>query len=160
MEELCQWFPLVAQRILNNVDDLALISFKEAGRNNAEFLGKGRFYWTRIIKRYNCLIGDLQEVGKTSVEIIKELAVAVHQFPLAMSRKCRNVYIALLTPVDFVQKVGKEWHPLFAGATCKFFIMSTEFDKNISDWRYDCTDYKNGFDFFMRLVKWPEIAVN
>ena len=35
----------------------------------------------------------------------------------------------------------------------KFFIMSTEFDKNISDWRYDCTDYKNGFDFFMRIVK-------
>ena len=21
------------------------------------------------------------------------------------------------------------------------------------------TDYKNGFDFFMRLVKWPKIAV-
>ena len=46
--------------------------------------------------------------------------------------------------------------PLASG---KFFIMSTEFDKNISDWRYDCTDHKNGFDFFMRLVKWPKIAV-
>ena len=42
---------------------------------------------------------------------------------------------------------------------CKFFIMSTEFDKNISDWRYDCTDWKNRFDCFMRLVKWPKIAV-
>ena len=41
----------------------------------------------------------------------------------------------------------------------KFFIMSTEFDKLISDWRYDCTDQKNGFDFYMRLVKWPKIAV-
>ena len=41
----------------------------------------------------------------------------------------------------------------------KFFIMSMEFDKNISDWRYDCTVQKNGFDFFMRLVKWPKIAV-
>ena len=38
-------------------------------------------------------------------------------------------------------------------------VPSTEFDKNISDWRYDCTDHKNGFDFFMRLVKWPKIAV-
>ena len=37
--------------------------------------------------------------------------------------------------------------------------MSTEFDKNISDWKYDCTDHKNGFDFFMRLVKWPKIAI-
>ena len=37
--------------------------------------------------------------------------------------------------------------------------MSTEFDKNISDGNYDCTDHKNGFDFFMRLVKWPKIAL-
>ena len=35
----------------------------------------------------------------------------------------------------------------------KFFIMSMEFDKNISDWSYDCTDHKNDIDFFMRLVK-------
>ena len=41
----------------------------------------------------------------------------------------------------------------------KFFIMSTEFDKNISDWSYDCTDHKNDIDFFMRLVKWPKIDV-
>ena len=41
---------------------------------------------------------------------------------------------------------------------CKFFIMSTEFDKNISDRRYDCTDHKNGNDFFMSLVKRPKIA--
>ena len=33
--------------------------------------------------------------------------------------------------------------------------MSTEFDKNISDW----TDHKNGNDFIMSLVKWPKIAV-
>ena len=32
----------------------------------------------------------------------------------------------------------------------EFFIMSTEFDKNISDWSYDCTDHKNGIEFFMR----------
>ena len=41
----------------------------------------------------------------------------------------------------------------------KFFIMSTEFDKNISDQSYDCTDHKNGNDFFTSLVKWPKIAV-
>ena len=41
----------------------------------------------------------------------------------------------------------------------KFFIMSTEFDKNISDWSHDCTDHKNGIDFFMRLVKWPKIDI-
>jgi hypothetical protein len=30
--------------------------------------------------------------------------------------------------------------------------MSTEFDKNISD-------YKNDIDFFLRLAKWPKITV-
>ena len=40
----------------------------------------------------------------------------------------------------------------------KFFIMSMEFDKNISDWNHDCTDHKNGIGFFMWLVKWPKIA--
>ena len=42
---------------------------------------------------------------------------------------------------------------------CKFFIMSTEFDKNISNWSYDCSALKNDIDFFMRLVKWPKIAI-
>ena len=41
----------------------------------------------------------------------------------------------------------------------KFFIMWAEFDKNISDWSHDCTDLKNGIDFFLRLIKWPKIAV-
>ena len=44
-------------------------------------------------------------------------------------------------------------------AFSKFFIMSTEFDKNISDLSYSCTDHKDGIDFFMRVVKWPKIAV-
>ena len=37
--------------------------------------------------------------------------------------------------------------------------MSMEFDKNISDCRHYFTDYKNDLDFFLRLVKWPKIAV-
>ena len=37
--------------------------------------------------------------------------------------------------------------------------MSTLFDKNVSDCSYDCTDHKNGIDFFVRLVKWPKIDV-
>ena len=30
--------------------------------------------------------------------------------------------------------------------------MSTEFDKNISDLSHDCTDHKNGNDFYMSLM--------
>ena len=41
----------------------------------------------------------------------------------------------------------------------KFFIISTESDENISDCSHDCTDYKNGIDFFVRLVKWPKTDI-
>ena len=34
----------------------------------------------------------------------------------------------------------------------KFFIMSLEFDKNISDWSHDCTDHKTGIDFSWDLL--------
>ena len=45
------------------------------------------------------------------------------------------------------------------GGTGKFFIISTQFDKNISDWSHDCTDHNNDNDFFMRLDKWLKIDV-
>ena len=43
MEEVNQRFPLIAQKILSNVDNESLINFKEAGQNNAKFLEKERF---------------------------------------------------------------------------------------------------------------------
>ena len=124
MEEMCQRFPLVAQKILNHIDNGALVNFKAAGRNNAEFLRKERFYWLRIIKRYNFLIGELQEiwnkvVRKSPVEIIRELAIAVNKFPQAVSKKCRKAEGWSIRSVDdFVQKLEKQWHPLFIGAAC------------------------------------------
>ena len=125
MEVLCQRFPLMALKILNHVDDQTLINFKEAGRTNADFLGQERFYWLRIIQRYNYLIGELQEVWKqvvrkTPVEIIKELAVAVHQFPKIVFRKHKAEIVSdeQISNMGFVQKIEKQWHPLFIGATC------------------------------------------
>ena len=56
---------------------------------------------------------------------------------------------------ESVGKMLDEQHSLIGN----FFIMSTEFNKNISDWSHSYTDHKNGIDFFMRLVKWPKIAV-
>ena len=60
LEELCQRFPLIAQKIMKHVDNKTLINFKEAGRNTNDFLENERFYWIRIIQRYNCLFGELQ----------------------------------------------------------------------------------------------------
>ena len=120
IEEVSQRFPSLVQKILNHVDDKTLINFKEAGRKNDLFLRNERFYWIRVIKRNNYLIGELQEVWnkvvrKTPVEMIKELAVSVHQFPHIMKKKYQN---ETLSPFEFIQKIGNHWHPLFVAATC------------------------------------------
>ena len=86
IEEISLRFPLVFKKMVSHLDDKTLTTFKEAGRITNNVLVSERFYWIRIIQRYNCLIEELQEVWKkvvrkTPVEIIKELAIAVHQFP-------------------------------------------------------------------------------
>ena len=131
MDELCQRFPSMVQKILNHVDNETLINFKEAGRDNAAFLENERFYWIRIIQRYNCLIGELQEVWRKVVrkspkEIIKELAITVHQFPKTIFKNLKSKYMPrryayeprIVSPLEFVQKLEKQWHPLFIGAAC------------------------------------------
>ena len=107
MEEVCQRFTLIAQKILNHVDNETLINFKEAGRNNAAFCGKERYYWIRIIQRYNCFTEEHQDdwkkvVSKTPLETIKELAVAVHQYFPPLTRNAE----------------GLKLHPLDIGVTC------------------------------------------
>jgi hypothetical protein len=105
MKEVSQRFPVIAQKILNHVDNETLINFKEARRNNAAFLGKERFYWIRIIQRYNCLTGIHQDdwkrvISNTPVETIKELAVAVYQVFQALSKNIESLTL----------------HPLIIGA--------------------------------------------
>jgi hypothetical protein len=140
MEELCQRFPSIAQKIMKDVDNKTLINFKEANKITYDFLEKERFYWIRIIQRYKCLIGKLQDVWekvlkKTPAEIIKELAVAVHQFPQTMFRavaldkfpqtmfrfrgfRIRTFAGESISNLDYVQSIEKYWHPLFIGAAC------------------------------------------
>ena len=126
MEELCQRFPLITKNIMNHVNNETLVNFKEAGRNNDEFLRKERLYWIRIIRRYNCLFGELHEVWKkvvrkTPVEIIKELAVALHKFPKRVCRGLENEKLSAdkqISPLTFVQKMEKNWHPLFISGAC------------------------------------------
>ena len=140
MEELCQRFPSIAQKIMKDVDNKTLINFKEANKITYDFLEKERFYWIRIIQRYKCLIGKLQDVWekvvkKTPAEIIKELAVAVHQFPQTMflavaldkfpqtmfrfrGFRIRTFAGESISNLDYVQSIEKYWHPLFIGAAC------------------------------------------
>ena len=126
MEELCQRFPLIAHKIIKHVDNKTLINFKEAGRTTNDFLENERFYWIRIIQRYNCLFGELHNVWKkvvrkTTVEIIKELAVAFHRFPKRVCRGLENEKLSAdkqICPLAFVQKMEKHWHPLFISGAC------------------------------------------
>ena len=63
MENICEWFPVITQMILNNVDDRSLINFKETSRDNDEMLKSERFYWIRIVKKYS---GNFQEFYEPS----------------------------------------------------------------------------------------------
>ena len=82
MEEVCQRFPFIAQKILNHIDNETLINFKEANRNSAAFLEKERFYWIRIIQRYNCLIGELQEACTANILLVKKATFPYLFFPI------------------------------------------------------------------------------
>ena len=63
MDELCQRFPLMVQKILNHVDNETLINFKEAGRNNSAFMENERFYWIRIFRGTIALLGNCKKSG-------------------------------------------------------------------------------------------------
>ena len=120
MENLCLRFPMLGKNILNLVEKETLVNFKEASRRNNSFLENERFYWIRIINRYNCLIGELREiwrevVSRTPTELIKELAVAVFLFPQIMKMRYQN---QTLSPLEFIQKIGKNFHPVYIVTTC------------------------------------------
>ena len=86
MEELCQRFPSIAQKIMNDVDDKTLINFKEASKITYNFLEKERFFWIRILKTYNVLYFETSKetwkkaISKTPCGIVKKLATAVITF--------------------------------------------------------------------------------
>ena len=68
-------------------------------------------------------------------------------------------FTILLTWLDHVPVV----EILLKSSSYNLVVTFSSFQRNlikkISDWMYDCTDYKNDFDFFITLVKWWKIAV-
>jgi hypothetical protein len=58
--------------IFENVNDESLVKFKETSREMSEFLVKDRFYWLRILKKYNQIFDEFSKawkmfIGKTPV---------------------------------------------------------------------------------------------
>ena len=111
---------MLGKKILNHVEDETLVNFKETCRENNFFLENERFYWIRIINHYNCLIGELHEIWRevviqTETELIKELAGSVFQFPQILKIMYQN---ETLSPLEFIQKIGFCYHPLFIVTFC------------------------------------------
>ena len=82
MEDLCQRIPCVAVMIFENVNDQSLIKSKEASSELSKFMLNERFYWLRIIMKYNKNFLEYQALWKKllekiPVDIIQQIADAV-----------------------------------------------------------------------------------
>ena len=82
MDIIVRRFPTLAVNILNNLDDQSLVKFKEADRKSFEFIIQERFYWIRILKKFNELFETSKEswnisISKTPAGFVKKLAMAV-----------------------------------------------------------------------------------
>ena len=116
MEDLCRRFPLINRNILDYVDNKSLQNFKSASRQTYKLLDQERFYWIRIIKRYNENFKKFREmwkkvITKTPVEFTKQLAIAVHNF-----FEHRSIFSFQTSDDGIVTYSKDQLHPLFIGA--------------------------------------------
>ena len=82
MDIIVRRFPTLAVNIFNNLDDQSLVKFKKADRESFEFINQERFYWIRILIKYNELFETGKEswnisISKTPAGFVKKLAMAV-----------------------------------------------------------------------------------
>ena len=85
METICKRFPHLAERIFDQVDDQSLDNCKEISVEVQEYLDNERFFWIRIIKKYQEKLKDFPKlwkpvIVKTPTEIVKQIAIAVSRF--------------------------------------------------------------------------------
>ena len=85
METIFKRFPLLGEKISNNIDDENLVTLKESSQELSKLLDYQRFYWIRIIKHYKNNLQAFQEnwmkiIDNTPIAIVKELAVATQKF--------------------------------------------------------------------------------
>ena len=85
MDIIVKRFPVLVEKISNNLDNQSLVKFKKANRENVEFMIQNRFYWIRILKNYNAFFETSKEswkksISKTPTEFIRQLAMAALHF--------------------------------------------------------------------------------
>ena len=82
MEDLCKKVPFLCKSIFEELDNQSFVNFKDASREINDNLKNERFYWIRVLRTYNYLLGDFKETWAKVVkgipaEYVKEIA-----FPL------------------------------------------------------------------------------
>ena len=117
MEELRDRFPALIPMVLENVDNESLAKFKETSREMSVFIVNERFYWLRILKKYNRNFQEFSKVWKmviekTPVDIIKKLVLAVEKF---MIKRTWSDF--------FWQRLERQWSPLHIAAECRDLIL-------------------------------------
>ena len=85
MENLRNRFPTLITKILENVDDESLVTFKETNREMHGFSVQERRYWIRILRKHKDNFVEFCEswkmvIKKNPVEILQEIAMAVLEF--------------------------------------------------------------------------------
>ena len=95
MEDLGQRHPIVIKMMMRSLDDKSLVTLKKVSRGLYRFLEEERFYWLRVIQSYNqtnikLSISWKKLVDKTPSEMIKKLALALHQFIHLRSTSCQK----------------------------------------------------------------------
>ena len=86
MKNFWSRFPLASEAILKNLNDESLAKSKEVSREIFEIMDKnGRVFWIRSIKNLNKHFEGHEEswkqvVNKAPVAILKQLAIASHDY--------------------------------------------------------------------------------
>jgi ankyrin repeat protein len=104
MDAIVKWFQYLAVNILINLDDQSLLNFKDAKRENYEFMDHERFYW---ISEYFDTSNESWKMSTSKIEarFVKKLATAVLKFFKTAKQLTPLLIAAYDGNLDFFQKV-------------------------------------------------------
>ena len=85
MEDLCRRIPLISKTIFEELDNKSFVNFKDTSREINSNLKYERFYWIRVLRTYNYLLGDFKEtwakvVKGTPAEFLREIFMILDLF--------------------------------------------------------------------------------
>ena len=110
MDSIQLRFPTLAENILNRLEDQSLLKYQESSKNSYDFLNNEKFFWMRILKKYNKYFETSKEswkkaIHKTPTGVVKKLALAVLNFFSTESDQFIKIHfclneeqLSLLTP--------------------------------------------------------------